>query len=81
MDPTNPRILYAAIWQAQRYPHALISGGEESGLRPGVVRKLDRRLRIPMSGRVESLNVAAAAAVLLFDAARSRIQTGLPPGD
>ncbi len=32
MDPTNPRILYAAIWQAQRYPHTLISGGEESGL-------------------------------------------------
>ncbi len=32
MDPTNPRILYAAIWQAQRYPHALISGGEECGL-------------------------------------------------
>ena len=25
MDPNNPRILYAAIWQAQRYPHALIS--------------------------------------------------------
>ena len=32
MDPTNPRILYAAIWQAQRYPHALISGGEECGI-------------------------------------------------
>ncbi|HET9016466.1 MAG TPA: glycosyl hydrolase, partial [Thermomicrobiaceae bacterium] len=32
MDPGNPRILFAAIWQAQRYPHALISGGPESGL-------------------------------------------------
>jgi photosystem II stability/assembly factor-like uncharacterized protein len=32
LDPNNPRILYAAVWQAQRYPHALISGGEESGL-------------------------------------------------
>jgi photosystem II stability/assembly factor-like uncharacterized protein len=32
MDPNNPRILYAAIWQAQRYPHQLISGGEDSGL-------------------------------------------------
>jgi photosystem II stability/assembly factor-like uncharacterized protein len=32
MDPNNPRILYAAIWQAQRYPHALISGGEECGI-------------------------------------------------
>lgn len=32
MDPTNPRILYASIWQVQRHPHALVSGGEESGL-------------------------------------------------
>jgi photosystem II stability/assembly factor-like uncharacterized protein len=32
MDPTNPRVLYAAIWQAQRYPHTLIDGGPDSGL-------------------------------------------------
>ncbi len=32
MDRNNPRILYASIWQAQRYPHTLISGGEECGI-------------------------------------------------
>jgi photosystem II stability/assembly factor-like uncharacterized protein len=32
MDPHNPRHLYAAMWQAQRYPYALINGGPESGL-------------------------------------------------
>src|SRR5437763_1081967 len=32
MDPTNPRILYAAIWQTRRFPHAFSSGGPESGL-------------------------------------------------
>jgi len=32
LDPRNPNILYAPIWQAQRYPHALISGGEQCGL-------------------------------------------------
>jgi photosystem II stability/assembly factor-like uncharacterized protein len=32
MDPRNPRVLYASIWQAQRYPHAASSGGEDSGL-------------------------------------------------
>jgi len=31
-DRHNPRILYAAIWQAQRFPHALENGGAESGL-------------------------------------------------
>src|SRR5690606_6313851 len=29
---SNPRVIFATIWQAQRYPHALISGGEDSGL-------------------------------------------------
>src|SRR5947209_13056653 len=32
MDPNNPRILYAAFWEARRLPHTLISGGEGSGL-------------------------------------------------
>jgi len=32
LDPTNPRVLYAAIWQAQRYPYTLIDGGPDSGL-------------------------------------------------
>ncbi len=32
MDLNNPRILYAAVWQAQRYPHKLENGGPESGL-------------------------------------------------
>ena len=32
MDLNNPRILFAAIWQAQRYPHRLESGGPECGL-------------------------------------------------
>jgi photosystem II stability/assembly factor-like uncharacterized protein len=32
MDPTNPRVLYAALWEAQRFPYQLISGGEGSGI-------------------------------------------------
>jgi photosystem II stability/assembly factor-like uncharacterized protein len=32
MDPNNPRILYAAFWDAQRYPHALRSGGPDSSI-------------------------------------------------
>jgi 23S rRNA (guanosine2251-2'-O)-methyltransferase len=66
-----------ALWAA---PAVLVLGSEEHGLRPGVVRELDQRLRIPMRGRVESLNVAAAAAVLLFDAARSRESIEIPTG-
>jgi photosystem II stability/assembly factor-like uncharacterized protein len=32
MDPTNARVLYAAMWQAQRRPWKLVSGGRGSGL-------------------------------------------------
>ena len=37
LDPTNPRILYATIWEAQRYPWNMRSGGDDSG----VYRSLD----------------------------------------
>jgi len=33
MDPKNPRILYAAMWRAERRPWTLVSGGEGDGLR------------------------------------------------
>ncbi len=32
LDPTNPRILYATLWQARRYAHTLVSGGPGSGI-------------------------------------------------
>src|SRR6266542_2317254 len=32
IDPTNPRILYATLWETVRKPHQLISGGEGSGI-------------------------------------------------
>ncbi len=32
MDPTNPRVLYAGMWRAERKPWTLISGGPEGGL-------------------------------------------------
>jgi photosystem II stability/assembly factor-like uncharacterized protein len=32
MDPNNPRILYAAFWEAHRKPYTLVSGGQECGL-------------------------------------------------
>lgn len=55
-----------------RGPLALVLGGEEKGIRPGVLDKCDERVRIPMRGQVTSLNVAAAAAIVLFEALRQR---------
>lgn len=46
-------------------PIALILGNEEAGLAPDVAKACDRLVRIPGAGQVESLNVSAAAAVLV----------------
>ena len=43
-----------------------VFGNEGNGIRPELLALCDRRLFIPMAGGVESLNVAASAAVLLF---------------
>ncbi len=50
----------------------IVLGGEGKGISPGVERVLDERIAIPISEKVESLNVAAAAAVILFEVARQR---------
>lgn len=49
----------------------LVMGSEGEGLRPKVRESCDRLARIPMAGRVASLNISIAAAVLLFEALRS----------
>lgn len=51
---------------------ALVLGSEGRGVRPGVLKHCDDRASIPMKGRVESLNVSAAAAVVLYEAVRQR---------
>jgi len=53
-------------------PVALVLGGEGEGIRPGLLKECDGRLSIPMKGKVESLNVSAAVAVVLFEVVRQR---------
>ena len=50
----------------------LVLGGEGKGIRPRVAGACDAMVEIPRAGRVGSLNVAAAASVLLFEAMRQR---------
>lgn len=51
---------------------AIVLGSEAHGLPDAVVERVDERVRIPMAGQVESLNVGVAGAVLAFEAARQR---------
>jgi 23S rRNA (guanosine2251-2'-O)-methyltransferase len=53
-------------------PVALVFGGEGQGVRHGILQQCDDRVKIPMKGKVESLNVSAAVAVTLFEVVRQR---------
>ncbi len=55
-----------------RGPVAWLFGNEGAGLSPGMADAATRRLAIPMPGAAESLNVAAAAAICLFEQVRQR---------
>ncbi|GHV01280.1 23S rRNA (guanosine(2251)-2'-O)-methyltransferase RlmB [Bacteroidia bacterium] len=54
-------------------PTAIIMGNEEKGISRETLKLCDRQVAIPMIGAVQSLNVSAAAAVMLFEAVRQRI--------
>lgn len=62
--------LYDADWQG---PLAWIFGAEGQGVRPQLIAAAGLRIRIPMPGAVESLNVGAAAAICLFEALRRKL--------
>jgi 23S rRNA (guanosine2251-2'-O)-methyltransferase len=53
-------------------PSALFLGGEGSGLHRLVRERCDALVRIPVHGRIESLNISVAAGVILYEAQRQR---------
>jgi TrmH family RNA methyltransferase len=53
-------------------PTAWLLGAEAHGLPAEALEAADRRVRIPLHGRAESLNLASAAAVCLYASARAQ---------
>ena len=58
-------------------PTAIIVGEELKGPSEAALELADRSIYIPMQGMVESLNVSVAAALILFEAQRQRLQAGM----
>jgi TrmH family RNA methyltransferase len=71
---------YAAALTATTYYHetdfkkscAIVMGTEADGLSDTWLTKADAQIKIPMSGKVDSLNVSTSAAILIFEAKRQR---------
>ena len=73
------RILTAQLQDSEWYyetpmtgPTALVMGTESTGLTQAWRIAADAHIRIPMLGRLDSLNVSVSAAILLFEAVRQR---------
>lgn len=67
--------LTAAQWYHEtdfRSPSAVIMGTEADGLTPFWLEQADARIKIPMRGEIDSLNVSVSTAVIVFEAMRQR---------
>jgi len=53
-------------------PTLFVLGGEGSGLNPAVIQACTQCIQIPMPGEIESLNVATAGSILIYEAVRQR---------
>ena len=53
-------------------PLALLIGSEEKGISKGILKMVNQKTKIPMTGTVESLNVSVAVSIALFEVLRQR---------
>ncbi|MDJ0851929.1 MAG: RNA methyltransferase [Myxococcota bacterium] len=69
-DPEGAEDLFRLPDRVRSGERVVLLGAEGRGLRAGVRAAVDHPVRIPMAGRVASLNVATTAAIVLFELAR-----------
>ncbi|MDR0725580.1 MAG: RNA methyltransferase [Prevotellaceae bacterium] len=78
---TNSVTVYAAELEASQWycnedytaSSAIVMGAESAGLSDFWLNNADRRIKIPMNGKVDSLNVSVSAAIITFEAVRQRL--------
>lgn len=72
--------VYAASEKAEKFytqadmtvPVAIVMGAEDKGIDEGILSIVNENISIPQKGQIESLNVSAAAAVIMFEVLRQR---------
>jgi 23S rRNA (guanosine2251-2'-O)-methyltransferase len=55
-------------------PCAIIMGSEDKGIYPALMKICDERIKIPMAGDFESLNVSVATGIILYEAMKQRMK-------
>ncbi len=55
-------------------PCAIVMGSEEKGIYPALLKICDEKIRIPMAGDFESLNVSVATGIILYEVMKQRSQ-------
>jgi tRNA (guanosine-2'-O-)-methyltransferase len=75
VDPSSQKI-FEVDWTQ---PAAILMGNEHRGVSEQALKIADKTIYIPMHGMVQSLNVSVAAAVLLYEAYRQRLQKQMYP--
>jgi len=71
----------AATEKAQKSPFeanltgavAIVAGSEDTGISPDIIKLADELVRIPIFGKIESLNVSVATGVVLYEVVRQRL--------
>jgi 23S rRNA (guanosine2251-2'-O)-methyltransferase len=53
-------------------PLALVMGAEDTGISPELLKQADEQVKIPLLGKIESLNVSVAAGVMIYEVLRQR---------
>jgi len=56
-----------------KVPTALVLGSEEDGISEELLRRVDSLVRIPMKGKISSLNVSVAAGVAIYEVVRQQM--------
>jgi 23S rRNA (guanosine2251-2'-O)-methyltransferase len=54
-------------------PLAIVMGSEEDGISPEYLKRSDLRIKIPMVGKISSLNVSVASGIMLFEVLKQRL--------
>lgn len=67
------------LYHKARYntPLAIVLGSEEKGISDEILELADEKVRIPLRGKIESLNVSVSAGILIYEAVKQRNNTGI----